>query len=55
MTARPIPATTRALAKSRPCFPGGKTSPWPLRDASGMTWAERARLRDAARERGEAA
>lgn len=39
---RPLPESVRELARRRPAFPQTRpASPFPLRDASGRTWAER--------------
>lgn len=39
---RPLPESVRELARVRPAFPQPRQpSPFPLRDASGRTWAER--------------
>jgi len=46
---RPIPETTRAMVKARPCFQAvaEPRSHFPLRAADGRTWAEHAAERRA--------
>jgi len=50
-----LPDSVRALTKSRPFIQTASVSPWPLRDSTGITWAEHRRLRDEAAKQDKAA